>query len=270
MKKLFVLFFSLVVGAFVSSPVFAFDLTMGNEDPDNRPYIDSYHNFSIVDTNHPSGYEGVVTQIQYYARNTNPFKFLIVDENKQVEWKSDLIVPSAPGQVHTYVLTTPVEVQVDWNIGMYFQSNGTIPYDLNSGADDAYYEGNNAGEPIIGEVLTVAGYTPRYYSLLASGWSYESDADKDGVPYSEDYCKETTADGSWESDKVWGTNRWEVREEEDGSLAWYQNKPAGKTGTSAIKVYDDLNYTHGCNGHEILDLLKAKFGSALMVTTNLV
>lgn len=246
-----------IVGAFVfalalATPAMAFDIVMGNPATD-RAVVDTYHNFSIVDTNNSAGYDGVITEIQYYAKNTNPFKFLIVDETRQVEWKSDLITLSGVG-MFTYTLPSPVEVHPGWNIGMYFQSTGTIPFDYDGTADPAYYEGNNAGKPAIGEILTVAGTTRRYYSLLANGWSYGAwDPDNDGVSYSTDLCPGTTADGSWESDKGWGTNRWQVMDMDNaGTLGWFQNKP--KVGATA-GFGTDLDYTYGCNGHQILELL---------------
>jgi len=64
MKKLisfvFVCFF-----VFASSTR-AFDLYMGgSSDIKDRAYVDSYQNFSIIDTNQQSEYEGIITEIHY-------------------------------------------------------------------------------------------------------------------------------------------------------------------------------------------------------------
>jgi choice-of-anchor C domain-containing protein len=154
-------------------PAKAATLTLGNA-PIDRAVVDTYSNFSIIDTNNPAAMDGTINKVEFYAKNTNPFKFLIVDNTGIVKWKSELITPSTMG-VHTYYIPTQKpEVLVGWNIGMYFQQTGTIPFDYASEADSAYYETNNAGEPTIGELLTVAGNSKRYYSLLASGLNFSN------------------------------------------------------------------------------------------------
>lgn len=168
MKKIISILSGLALLITTVLPVLAFDFTMGNT-PTDRAVVDTYSNFSIIDTNNSASFDGVVTQIEYYAKNTNPFMFLIVDEGGQVEWKSELITPPAAG-VHTYTPSTAPHVQVGWNIGMYFQSTGTIPFDYDAAADPATYEANNAGEPNVGETLSIVGSSDRYYSLMASGW----------------------------------------------------------------------------------------------------
>lgn len=260
MKKIFVIVGVLVLTFIFVSPASAYDLTIGNSPVGDRTYVDTYQNFSIVDTNNPAQYDGIVSTIEYYARNTNPFKFLIVDAAHKVQWKSDLITPAASG-VQTYTPSAAPVIHKDWNIGMYFQSTGTIPFDYNSAAAPAYYENNNAGEPVIGEVLSVAGTTERYYSFLASGWQFRvGDADNDGVPDNVDLCTDTPVDGTW-SEQL-GTNRWQVQSGSEG-LGWYQNKPA-KKGDTIVTFGHDMSYTYGCNGHQILDMLTEKLGKNAM------
>lgn len=263
MKKLMTFLFVFVFAFVFLTPVKAFDLNLGNPVED-RDYVDSYHNFSIIDTNLSAGYQGIVTEIQYWARNNNPFKFLIVDGTRKVMWISDLITPQSIG-MQAYTPSTFPVVQPGWNIGMYFTLTGTIPFDYDNGADPAFYEANNAGEPVLGEILTKAGETKRYYSVYASGWQFKGDTDGDGVNDINDLCPDNTnEDGDWSSEKGWGTNRWQVQKY-DGKLVWYQNKPSKKeNGNTPTPSSNGIEYTYGCNGHQILDLLTKELGDNAM------
>ena len=90
----------------------------------------------------------------------------------------------------------------------------------------------------------------------------DADSDNDGVLNGTDYCDSgTTADSTW--DVSWGTNRWEVRDSGSGVLKWYQNQPVKKgKGAMAVEMYD-IGYTYGCNGHQILQMLKDEFGDVM-------
>ncbi len=238
------------------STAFAYDITIGN-DAISRSVVDSYQNFSIVDTNNPAASDGVLVQFEYWASNTNPFKFLVLDAGKMVMWKSELITPTSTG-VNIYNLATAVPVETGWNVGFWFQNSGTIPFNYDGTADPAYYTPNNNGEPAKGSTLSEAGTTDRFYSFVAYGWF--GDTDGDGVGNGMDLCPDTEVDtGNWERD--WGTNRWQVMEVEE-VLGWYQNKPIGKGETEATYAYD-LSYTYGCNGHQILDILQIDLGDAM-------
>jgi len=168
MKKIFGILGALVLTfAFVSS-VDAAVLSIGNDD-EPRPVVDTYHNFTIIDTNNPATANGEIDTFKYYASNTNSFKFVVVDGSGVVKWISSLITPVAAGK---YVYSEVVPVNTGWNVGLYFQSTGTVPFAYDGIADPAYYESNNAGEPIVGETLSYAGSSDRYYSFVATGKTY--------------------------------------------------------------------------------------------------
>ncbi len=84
----------------------------------------------------------------------------------------------------------------------------------------------------------------------AVGTATLTDNDGDGVLNEDDICPNTTADGPWESEKGWGTNRWQVQD----NWMWYQNKPAGK-GVYNPTALHPIDYTYGCNGHQIIEML---------------
>lgn len=141
-----------------------FAATIGN-DPIARTNTDTYSNFTIIDTNNSVQADGEITSFTYYAANTNPFSFVVVSSTNVVEYVSPLITPSGTGE-QTYEPASPIEVSVGDNIGMYFQSTGTIPFDYVG--DPAIYTPNNNGMPMVGDTLTVEGTSGRTYSLSAT------------------------------------------------------------------------------------------------------
>src|SRR5688572_11778979 len=128
------------------SVVQMFAATIGNPTI-ARTFTDTYSNFTIIDTNNSVLADGEITSFSYYAANTNPFSFVLVNSANVVEYVSPLITPAATG-VQTYTPAAPIDVTVGDNIGMYFQSTGTIPF--NYGGDPAVYTPNNIGPPTVG------------------------------------------------------------------------------------------------------------------------
>jgi hypothetical protein len=88
----------------------------------------------------------------------------------------------------------------------------------------------------------------------------DQDGDGDGVNDNVDMCENTTPDTDYDPNwlEPWGTNRWQVQ----GDFDWYQNKPGAK-GVKIATYGHDLDYTYGCNGHQILELLGEEFGSVM-------
>jgi hypothetical protein len=157
-----------VVGIFAfASSTFAAGVIVGN-DATSRANTDSYANFVIIDTNNPVNNGGYLTTFTYFAANPNTFQFLLVDSGNVVKWISDEINPITVG-VHTYPAT--VFVQSGWNLGVYFKSTGTIPFDLIG--SPSKWTPNGSGLPTVGTTLTydapVSGWTNRVYSFGATG-----------------------------------------------------------------------------------------------------
>jgi len=159
-----------VTGLFiVVGSVFAADLTVGNNTSE-RPYLDSYHNFTIIDTNHPATVNGNLKTFSYYASNKNPFRFVVVDELGVVKWVSSKITPAVIG-INTFI-SNPVRVQKNWNVGLYFESTGTVPYEYNGAV--SYWTPNNSGLPKVGDTIHPESEfgpsdTKRTYSFIATG-----------------------------------------------------------------------------------------------------
>jgi hypothetical protein len=140
--------------------------TVGN-DATSRPTTDTRANFTIIDTNHPSSEFGALNTFSYYAANTNPFRFVLVDGSAVVKWVSEEITPPDTG-AQSWPSSTPVLVEPGWNLGLYFKLTGTVPYIYPAGAP-AWYEYANAGVPIVGETLYYQNFSNRIYSFVATG-----------------------------------------------------------------------------------------------------
>lgn len=136
--------------------------------PVPRPVLDTFGDFAIYDTNHPVSGNGWLTSFHYYAANQGAFRFVLVDGSDMVQWVSDEITPPGVG-VNLFTPASPVPVRKGWNVGLYFVSNGTIPYEY-TGAP-AYYRSNASGSvlPILGNSFGYENYSNRIYSFAATG-----------------------------------------------------------------------------------------------------
>src|SRR5580704_6180030 len=110
-----------------SSSAAAAVLVVGNPATD-RKAVDTYSNFTVIDTNHPVAANGFVSIFQFYAESKKPFEFVLVDKDNTVEWVSPTITPGAVG-VQTYTAASPIPVQAGWNLGAHFDAAAIIPYD---------------------------------------------------------------------------------------------------------------------------------------------
>ncbi len=146
-----------------ATPAFALGVTVGNP-AISRANVDSYSNFTIIDTNSPVSATGWLTTFSYYAVNTNSFEFVLVDSANVVKWISPTITPAGTG-LQTYNINVPVTA--GWNLGVHFDQTGTIPFDY-IGAP-ATYTPNNNGMPTVGVALTVQGTSNRMYSWNGNG-----------------------------------------------------------------------------------------------------
>ena len=146
-----------------ATPALAIGVTVGNPAV-SRAVVDTYSNFTVIDTNNPVSANGWLTSFSYYAANTNPFEFVLVDSTNVVKWVSPTVTPAGTG-AQTYAAV--VAVQAGWNLGVHFDSTGTIPFDYTG--LPATYTPNNNGMPVVGNALTVEGTSNRVYSWNANG-----------------------------------------------------------------------------------------------------
>ncbi len=125
----------------------------------------------------------------------------------------------------------PDAVGTIMNMTGIIHSNGTM---------DGVWDDNYGGTLREGTWATIQGVAVE-----------DMDTDDDGVLNGDDYCPNSSADGLWTVGL--GNNRLEVRNIA-GDLMWVQNK-VGKKGVASPVTVHGIDYTHGCNGHEIIELL---------------
>jgi hypothetical protein len=83
-----------------------------------------------------------------------------------VKWVSDEITPPGIGPQILLPLT-PVYVEPGWNLGLYFTSTGTVPFEYDGAP--AYYTGGGSVLPVVGDILSYETPTNRIYSFVATG-----------------------------------------------------------------------------------------------------
>ncbi len=117
----------------------------------NRPALDSYGNFSIIDKNSPIAASGLVDSWEIYAAKTTPVRLLIFRQtgsSYELIAESPLVTPSATG-VSSFSLASPIPVQAGDLLGYYTQSTGAVPYS-GGGTGGIVYSSNGAGDPVVG------------------------------------------------------------------------------------------------------------------------
>jgi uncharacterized protein YjdB len=146
------------------SPMVMADTTISGNDNSERATLDTFSNFTIVDTNQPVAAAAQVDTFSYWASNLNPFRFIFVDGAGMVKYVSDQVTPAATG-MNTFTPASPVSVQAGWNLGAYFASTGTIPFE--SSGSHALATGNGSGLPTVGMTLSTFDAGSRTYSMAA-------------------------------------------------------------------------------------------------------
>lgn len=158
---------------------FAVSAQMGNE-AIARGNVDSYSNFTIVDTNNPAAFDGVFDSITYDAARDNDIRFVIVDSDDVVTWVSEVISPDGTG-LNTAAFDSPVGVTAGDNLGVYSVGQGAVSYEVDSvNAEPAEFEPNNAGLPEVDDTLAYQSSSPRFYSMNATITATSPDICKKG------------------------------------------------------------------------------------------
>jgi hypothetical protein len=163
-------------------------ITVGNA-PISRPYLDPYFDFSgfsystvtVVDNANLIPLDGKVTGFQYYAANTTPFRFILVDgDHDVVKWVSGEITPAGTDSGNsytTYSLAEPYpQVKSGWYIGVYLMSDSAnkkgssaIPFDFDSSGNSGFISClYNKPAPRFGDSVESPDRSNRIYSFRAT------------------------------------------------------------------------------------------------------
>jgi hypothetical protein len=156
----------IIAMALVLSPNVGAAVMNAGNDANLRPNLDTMSNFVVVDTNHPVTSLGELNTFNYYAKNTASFRFLLVDSAHKVLWISDLITPVGTGS-HAFSPSSPVVAHAGDNIGLYFASSASIPFESTGSA--SWYTANNTGLPAVGTTVSYLGSSARTYSFSVTG-----------------------------------------------------------------------------------------------------
>jgi hypothetical protein len=160
----------------------------------NRPNLDTFVNFTVVDQTNPADADGLLDRITYYERllapgsNQNGVALAIVRKTAscpgatcsfKVVWISNNLANPAASGAYTFTPATPIPIKAGDNLALYFPGRGLVPYTLLAAEDPQqweFWEPNNSGKPVTGEQLTIsdpAAVSPaqhrRQYSV--EGWT---------------------------------------------------------------------------------------------------
>ena len=174
------------IGLVAATVALAASLTMGNAAVD-RPNLDTFRNFIIVDQSNSADADGLLNEIRYYAklsaaRDQGAVAFAIVRGDQAtgftVVWISENIVKPASSGVRSLVPATAIPIKAGDNLAIYFEKQGLVPYTLVEETDPQlweFWQPNNSGKPPVGGTLVLAdplgtGTThKRNYSV--QGWT---------------------------------------------------------------------------------------------------
>ena len=174
------------IGLVAATVALAASLTMGNAAVD-RPNLDTFRNFIIVDQSNSADADGLLNEIRYYAklsaaRDQGAIAFAIVRGDQAtgftVVWISENIVKPASSGVRSFVPATPIPIKAGDKLAIYFEKQGLVPYTLVEETDPQrweFWQPNNSGKPPAGGTLVLAdplgtGTThKRNYSV--QGWT---------------------------------------------------------------------------------------------------
>lgn len=130
-------------------------------------------------------------------------------------------------------------------------------------SEDIYYEGT--GNLYIGSYNGTTAYSFNGLVDDVRIWNVALNIDElademdDPILGNADYCPNTDSDETVWSEEL-GTNRWQYFDG-DEVWGWYQNKPLKReSGTMPVRVHG-LDYTYGCSGKQILELLNPLKGT---------
>jgi hypothetical protein len=155
------------IGLVAATVALAASLTMGNAAVD-RPNLDTFRNFIIVDQSNSADAGGLLNEIRYYAklstaRDQGTVAFAIVRGDQatgfKVIWISENIAKPGSSGVRAYVPATPIPITAGDNFAIYFEKQGLVPYTLVDETDPElweFWQTSNSGKPSAGGTLVLA------------------------------------------------------------------------------------------------------------------
>lgn len=127
-------------------------------------------NFFVEDTNNPATQPASVTGFVYYATNSNPLFFLLVDPNGNVLYVSSEIFPKAPS-VNIYELPQLVSVPAGTNVAIDFPQAESVPYTVSGTGSTALIE-KHIGIPQPGDEVVRDAALPAQMEIYSAYAQY--------------------------------------------------------------------------------------------------
>ena len=155
------------IGLVAATVALAASLTMGNAAID-RPSLDTFSNFIIVDQSNSADADGLLNEIRYYAklstaRDQGAVAFAVVRGDQvtgfKVIWISENIAKPAASGVRSFVPATPIPIKAGDNLAIYFEKQGIVPHTLVAETDPQlweFWQANNSGKPPAGRTLALS------------------------------------------------------------------------------------------------------------------
>ena len=157
----------LAIGLVAATVALAATLTMGNAAID-RPSLDTFSNFIIVDQSNSADADGLLKEIRYYAklstaRDQGAVAFAVVRGDQttgfKVIWISENVGKPAASGVRSFVPATSIPIKAGDNLALYFEKQGLVPHTLVEETDPRlweFWQPNNSGKPAAGRTLALS------------------------------------------------------------------------------------------------------------------
>jgi len=162
----------------MASGVIAADVIAGNDVIDRPNGPDSWTNFYLADRNNGFVEDTIMTGFSAYVKRLSPFKFMVFTQNDdvwEIVYESEEIVPTELG-VYNGVVDPGVVVPAGSFVGLYYPTNGAVPFTVDDDEGDVHFEGgvltravlftNNDDGP---EFVDFYNSGDRIYSIQALG-----------------------------------------------------------------------------------------------------
>jgi hypothetical protein len=136
---------------------------IGNDDNERTQRDSAWTDWHLVDANNPAAVYGTIDEIRYHSLADNPMRFFTVNDDLVVQWVSDEFQAGAGQQAYA-IPGDAVPVSPGDMLGMYFAQTGTISF---AGEGTIYSQGQDSGQPGVGDELHADRTVARTYSLVA-------------------------------------------------------------------------------------------------------
>ncbi|RMG76803.1 MAG: hypothetical protein D6711_03080, partial [Chloroflexi bacterium] len=175
---------------------------VGGNDVIDRPVVDTYDNFSMIDTHNPINMDGQVTAFEVFVGTTEPVTLVIYRQTGpgpdfSIVGTSEQKTPTSVG-FNQFQLTTPIQVQAGDLVGLV---NSSVKFTMDPPHNPDF--GDLSGTMLFssngaGLTTNFIGSSNRTYSVRVIG----EGTDNDGDGISDDVDTDDDNDGQLDEDEL--------------------------------------------------------------------